>query len=265
MNVITYDGTSGYSGATIANIGLGNFSSVGSASFGGTASADRRGTRTAVTAGSPMLSSATADYTGPDVYGGYESILFDTGSGNVLATSALIETSASNVSLRIGFNRASTIGAAASGLLYFQTGGSGISFNAASSLSLTTGAVGGTMNTRWLVNDGGTFYVSSTTFLSAASTVTTLSDPNSISWLVYNPTISFLNLDQSAVPAAHTFTDIRSAGVYFEEDAIPNGANLYTSIDLLKFSVDAVIPEPSVAFSLVFGLGGSLLRRRRTP
>jgi hypothetical protein len=214
--------------------------------FGGTASPDRRGTKAAFTFGLPILSSS-ANYTGPDVYGGYESILFDTGSGNVLANNSLVETSTTNVSLRVGFNRASTVGAAGSGMFFFLTDGSGISFDSSSSLSLTTGSVGGTMAVRWLVNDGGVFYVSSSTFASTAGTTTNLNDPNSITWQVYSPTATRLNFDQSVAASAHTFANILAAGVYFEDDAIPNGTGLYTSMDLLKFSVEAV-PEPDVGF-----------------
>ena len=257
--VINFDGTSGLGGTTVANQGFGSFNSVGGTNFGGdSGTSDRRGTRLGLA--TPLLASS-AEYTGPSIHGGYESILFDTGSGNIVSSTGLIETSADDVRIRTNFTSTSaTPGAAASGFIYFAPSGSGITFDASSKLSVTMGAAQN-FTARWVINDGGTFYVSSSTFALASGATTEVTDPNSLTWASYAPTTTLLNFNQSAATfSSRTFTEVLGAGIYYENDLVTT-ADASPQMEMVKFSMDAV-PEPG-SLSLLAAAGLILLGRRR--
>jgi hypothetical protein len=258
LTVINFDGTSGISGSSLGDIAFPNV--VGSnVNYDGIGANDRRGLVLSISS-TPLLA-PSSNYTGPAVYGGYETIVYNVGSGNFINATRLVETAVDNVLLRAAFrNGGGFSGGVGSGFYMFLAGASGISFDATSSLSLTTGGQGGGLDIRWLVRDGGTYYISSTTFASSAGTTTSLVDPNSITWAVYDPSGAYLNLNQTtATFSAHTFTNITAAGVYFEDDTVTGDTS---SIDILKFAVNAV-PEPGTA--IIFGAGFGFLgfvRRR---
>lgn len=260
--LISFDGSAGLTGATIANQSVSGFSSTGSANLGGEPTiSDRRGTRYAL---STPLFANSANYTGPSIYGGYESVLFDATEGNIHAATQLVENSLTDVRIRIGFNNTSSYpgspGAAVSGLVYFQTGIAGATFDGTSQLSLTMTANSRNATGRWVVNDGGNYYVSSTTFALGSGTQTLL-DPASVTWAAYAVAASALNFNQaSATYSTRTFTDIQGAGVYFENDAVGN-SGLGPQLEMTAFSLNAV-PEPSVLASVACGMV-LLVRRRR--
>lgn len=129
-------------------------------------------------------------------------------------------------------------------------------FDSSSSLSITIPDV--PVTTRWLVRDGGTYYVSSANFDNGSLTLT---DPNSATtWAPFAPAT---NLDFNAATAtfaSHTFNDVRAIGYYFEAESQENALYLY---GVTNFSATAfVVPEPTSGVLALFG-AASIARRRR--
>ncbi len=254
VTVIDFDGTSGIAGATLGDTSfpavVGNTVNVG----GDPSIGDRRGFFSRLAAGTPLVGSAA--YAGPDVYGAYESIAYDVATGNIINTQRLVEANANDVYLRSAFNTSTGFaGAMASSFYYFRTGAAGVAFDATSQLSITTKSMQ-FLTGRWVVNDGGTYYISSNTFTGSA----TLADPNSTTWALFSPTGSLLNFNQSAATfSSRSFTNIQGAGFYVENDVV--NTTEAPSVNVSQFSVNALIPEPS-SISLLGAAGLVLMARR---
>ncbi len=279
--IVNFDGTSGISGTSLADI---NYVAIGgnNVNFGGSPTlTDRQALRPYVAA-TPLLTNS-AEYTGPNVYGAYEGISFDVTGGNASNVQLLREYSTTNSVLRKTYT--STVAAVGGGsaptefsaaaFYYFQATTTGTSFDAASSLNITLGTAHNDLTLRHLVNDGGTFYLSATTYTplaGGATDYTTLSLSGlallSEQWAVFTPPTTggsgnILNFDQAtAVFAPHTFTDIRGGGVYFENDLYTKAANTNPALEISKLSIVSV-PEPGTSAALLGSVFAFALRRRR--
>lgn len=151
----------------------------------------------------------------------------------------------------------------------FGNGGSTqtVGFNAGSSITLTVGDVGiqslDDADVRFVVNDGGTYYITEALTDAATPMTFSLSDPNAADWATFSPSATDFtiagNIDSGF--ATRTFADIQSVGYAFSHSA-PSGQR-YSASD---FEVNAVlVPEPATATLLLAGVGvvGWLLLRRR--
>lgn len=153
-----------------------------------------------------------------------------------------------------------------------------VAFDETSELSFT-GLVGGYRpNLRWVVLDGGTWYISDVSFTGTGSFLfwgaavsSTLSDPNSQLWASYIPIASdsagpyLYNAAPGSGYGAHSFSNIQAVGVYFDSYGVSVTDGTFTNVGLQSFSVTGVaVPEPSaLAFAMtgiaVIGVG---LRRK---
>ena len=271
VTIVNYDGTAGIAGNTTANQ-LYPAATAANVNFGGGAATDRQAIRP-FSATTPLVANS-ATYTGPSVYGAYESIVLDQTTGSALSEQLLREASASLVILRSNFAAPSGQTAAVSTFYMFDASPTGTFFDASSQLSFTTATLyTATTTGRWVVRDGDTYYISSATFAPApagAGSFTggtaTLSDPNaSTTWAVYSPSTAagtVLNFNQGAATfAPHVFTNVTGAGLYFENDSISNGGG--AQMDVLKFSATGTVPEPACLGLLVVSAAGLLARRVR--
>lgn len=88
-------------------------------------------------------------------------------------------------------------------------------FDDASSLSVTLFRNDGLV--RWVLRDGGTYYISDTTVVGQVSA--TLSGTDSVQWAAWDPTANG-GADFAHIPtngfAAHSFADVTAVGLYFE-------------------------------------------------
>ncbi len=140
------------------------------------------------------------------------------------------------------------------------SGFSNITFDENSSFSMTRTRA--ELNAvRWVVLDGSTFYISE-------STSATLTDPNSATWAVYNPTNTLRGFDfttDASEFSTVTFSDVQAVGFLnysFGNDGQVVTGRMWSTIGNVEI---AAIPEPRV-YAAIFGLaalGLVLLRRRR--
>lgn len=139
--------------------------------------------------------------------------------------------------------------------LAFQDPNVTVGFDAASSMSLNIirEDIG---ETRFVVNDGGTYYVSDSS--TGAEGTFSLTDFSGETWA----TVSTDDKYVIGSFAPHAFTDVQGVGFYFDN----RSGNNQTIYQVNGFEVDAVdIPEVS-AFGLLaacFALTSVMLRRRR--
>ena len=135
-----------------------------------------------------------------------------------------------------------------------------VTFDNTSTISVTVPSNNGPLLGRYVVDDGGVLYISQDTFDGSTSGDKTLA-PAGKNWAPYSPAALALDFDADAATfAPHTFTDVRAAGYYLEQDAIAAGSGNFTAV-VTGFEVNAVIPEPASAALLTTGL--ALLARRR--
>ncbi len=153
----------------------------------------------------------------------------------------------------------------------FLNGGSAgpVSFDSTSQLSFSGILDGYRPIGRWVVQDGGNWYISQSEIVQGEyNTVENhiLGDLNNALWAVYQPVITdsfgtyFFNEAPSTGYATHTFADINSVGVFFDSYGVPNTDGGFSRFVLQDFSATAV-PEPSV-FALV-GLGVLMVGARQ--
>lgn len=150
-----------------------------------------------------------------------------------------------------------------------------VAFDSDSSLTFS-GLVGGARpNLRWVVLDGSTWYVSEATFTGTGSFLfwgaavsSTLTDPNSQLWASYIPIESdsagpyLYNTAPSSGYGAHSFSDIRAVGIYYDSYGVPITDGTFTNFGLQQFTVSGVtVPEPSTY--LLAGLSIALLSLRK--
>lgn len=108
---------------------------------------------------------------------------------------------------------------------------------------------------RWLVMDGNTWYISQATIIQAAyNTVEThtLTDPNSVLWAAFIPTENdslgafFYNEAPTTGYEAHTFSDVRGGGIFFDSYGALAGDGGFSRFVLEDYSMTlSVVPEPS--------------------
>lgn len=162
------------------------------------------------------------------------------------------------------------------GLIVFDKGGflnglnSGpVSFDSSSQLSFSGIMDGYRPIGRWLVQDGGVWYISQSEIVqNAYNTVEThvLGDLNNALWSVYQPVITdsygtyFFNAAPSTGYAAHAFSDVTSVGVFFDSYGQANTDGGFSRFVLQEFSATAV-PEPSVL--ALIGAGALLVGVRQ--
>ena len=99
---------------------------------------------------------------------------------------------------------------------------------------------------RFVVEDGGQFYVSQATFVGNG---THTLDPSSTLWAPYDPANEMDFDEAGAVYAAHTFTDIQSVGILLEHDGIAGGARVWYYIN--RFAADANYAPVSTTVTVV--------------
>jgi len=124
-----------------------------------------------------------------------------------------------------------------------------VRFDGLSSLRMATSSYGGATGSqpqiRFAVKDGDQYYVSAD-FFGGASSGATLGNPNDKLWYLLAPTAGDINsliLDKGQTPAAHTFADIQSAGLYIEGlDFATGSGSPYACIK--SFSVNALVDDP---------------------
>lgn len=148
------------------------------------------------------------------------------------------------------------------GMVYFskndflnEMNGTAVGFDGNSSLSfsgITDGNFG--PNVRWVIQDGGTWYVSEVYGTGTYNTFFTMSldDPNSALWAAFDP---YSDGTYNAAPdsgyATHAFSNIQAVGMYFDSYDLESRAydgDGWARFSLQSFKMEAsAIPEPSVA------------------
>jgi hypothetical protein len=215
--------------------------------------------------------SPTNSYTVPTgmsgaFYGGFEATWFDTNSTVTLSRRQINQSgNADRIAYGIDANPAAAGGELAIVVLFqkanFLNGAAAetVAFDTGTTLTIDTSSLT-RMEGRYVVGQGGSYYVSSNLF-AAGFTTYTLTTPSSSLWALYDPTAG-LNFDQSsAVFSNVTFGDVTSAGFYFENDALTGSDT--AAIFVTGFAVD-VIPEPSALALLIAATGFlALVARRR--
>ncbi|WP_309380876.1 PEP-CTERM sorting domain-containing protein [Cerasicoccus frondis] len=120
---------------------------------------------------------------------------------------------------------------------------------------------------RFLVEVGGSFYVSNST-MNVSGTTSLVLDAAALStetWAAYDPFTS-LNFDQNSSFGALALENVTGAGFYVERDSFAgSAATTPFGMGIETFEVVGItVPEPSV-YALLLGavvLGGALMRRR---
>jgi hypothetical protein len=151
----------------------------------------------------------------------------------------------------------------------FFAGGSSVTnkvvFDSASSLSFGTFSKFENLgDVRWLVRDGGQFYVSQELVANTtAGKVLTGAEIAAINWAAYNPAAAFnMNFDQSAaVFAPHTFADVTAFGFIVDKDVL-NSTRQWITYRGFQ-AVASVVPIPEPASLALLGVAGLLAGRRR--
>ena len=156
--------------------------------------------------------------------------------------------------------------------LVFEASQGGLSFDGDSFMRIGGGTVWQTDaalprhenlgDTRWLVRDGSTYYVSETQFTNSADGRSlTGAEIAATNWAIFNPADAYaFNLALNFNVEASTFTDLNAFGVTTYKTAIDQGR---TWLQFTQFEVVAV-PEPTTV-ALFLGLGslGLVMWRRR--
>ncbi len=150
---------------------------------------------------------------------------------------------------------------------FINLSGSQVQFGSSSELSVTlsSSTTANLGEVRWVVNQGGNYFVSQSTFTTSA----TLSDPDSVQWAAYDPNSS-LKFSGSGFTSI-ALTDVQGVGLYFANNAITwttatAGAPRF---DIEAFSVSGAavtaVPEPSTyaAIAGAVALAGAAWQRRR--
>jgi hypothetical protein len=114
---------------------------------------------------------------------------------------------------------------------------------------------------RWVVQDGSTFYISE-------STASTLTDPNSANWAVYNPTNTLRGFRFTDDPndfGPVTFSDVQAVGFLnysWINDDFVSSSRTWSTLGNVQITA---IPEPSTYAALIglAALGFVFWRRRR--
>lgn len=123
-----------------------------------------------------------------------------------------------------------------------------VSFGSGSSMSLKVSAGGGSM-TRFVVNDGGVYYVSNTVKQGRSGNGGVIrNDPSADTWATINTS------DYSIGPfAARTFTDIQGVGVYINQ-ATKSDSRMHALYRLKGFQVKVAPAKVDIPESSMFGL-----------
>lgn len=212
--------------------------------------------------------SPASSYTGPAFYGGYSYVV----NGASAAPSALSQQSIYNN------ERSNNTYDDISLQSYYNTGWAGTTMSLASVFvfklsspssvtDLSTFVSSNTANTfrtgatwRWVIQTGGSYYVSQSTFNAGGSYTPyqfTLTGLSGAMWAVYTPSDS-LNFDQSAATYATVdTTNVTAVGLYLENDSwAGDSAAIGFDVAIQSFTATGV-PEPKS--SALLWIGGLLL------
>lgn len=129
-----------------------------------------------------------------------------------------------------------------------------VSVGAGSSLSLGITANSGGSTSRFVVNQGGTYYVSNASNTTFGAHTFSVADITTQTWAVLNTTTYTFG---SFSPV--TLNDVQGVGIFF--NLAPSGNN-QSIVNINDFQFD-VVPEPSA--TLLGGLGALALLRRKRP
>lgn len=215
--------------------------------------------------------SPSSDYTGPVFYGGYQ-FSSSTVNGNFsrqqirengtadriyLQTYSASGWDGSNLSLHAAY-----IFKQEDFLTGHTTGSNNITGLSISSNSYSAGTG------RFIVEVGGGYYVSNSTFNVSGTTSLNLdsTDLTTETWAAYAPA-SDLNFDQTATFSALSLDDVTAVGYYIERDSWTGTASSTPfGLGIESFTaLGTTIPEPGT-YALILGvcaLGGAAVRRRR--
>lgn len=217
--------------------------------------------------------SPTSGYSGPVFYGGGSVIQSATGNEGFHEFS--VANGGSGDSIHIASDYDGTHASDTHFAAYFKQGqfdspyDSGtIALSPLTVFHFTTGQVteagSPDIATRWIVQDGSSFYISDpNSFFLAQNTTYDVALASITGWSLWDPTLNGLgglDTDQPGVIGAsgpHTFTDVQGLGFYIEHE----DANYNLHVDISGFVVD--VPEPSRSMLLLGGLIPVVLRRRR--
>lgn len=137
-----------------------------------------------------------------------------------------------------------------------------LTFEASNPLSINIQGIA-KAEARWMIKDGGTYYVSNLTYTTTGAK--TLASANDTTWAIFDPSAS-LRFSPSSF-SAHAFADIQAVGFYAQSnDPTVEAANpsLFRVNAFSASLVASSIPEPS-SFAALAGLatlGLAALRRR---
>ncbi len=128
-------------------------------------------------------------------------------------------------------------------------------------MTATLSTNGGSLSSRWVVQSGGNFYASA---LDAGNNSPSFaSNPESVSWIDYDPTVDFTDFTGAAAGlVAADFDDLEAVGLYVEE-----GKGRFNQVRIVAFEVTGdvtVIPEPSAFLGLLTGFLVLMSVRRRS-
>lgn len=213
-------------------------------------------------------------YTGPAFSAGYEV----TASASVTGLNFNRQRVENNTGVTFGGNDFLNIAAFGSsvpasttfsmaGVVFFSSG----SPFEMTSLSLTSTASVRSASTaqtgRYMVQVGGSYYLSQQTFTLATSgngTVSSYNFSGNLTWAAYDPA-SAINFNQgSAIFNALSLSSVEGAGIYLENDSFVSPASVQTNytVSALNLGQFHAVPEPGTFVSLLGGLGLLVLFRR---
>ncbi len=208
----------------------------------------------------PLISGGTG--TNTTVYGG----AITTWTASHATYHSVVRILASNNSIQIQANPNNGSNTTTTGMIVwdkadFLNGASSqtLGFSNTDSFSVNVGflASADSVSMRFVVNDGGTYYVSSTEKTTNSVGAFSLDDPTDDTWA----TISTSNYSIGSF-SSHTFTDVQGIGLYLDTANTNNQSNFRFD----SFTASAV-PEPEQAGMILGGFAlaamAVLLRRRR--
>lgn len=224
---------------------------------------DSGGTRTWEYSDTTPITPA-ANYTGPAVYGGFQTQSTNGVPENLLWLSGLVKDGYGTTNTKL-WAASTTTGSTLTAMFVFKPtveSGKTVSFDATSSINyfMTTGDQGA----RFVLNDGGTWYISSNALTLAASSTLTGSSLLNSTWAAFDP-VGVAPLPAFPVSGytslGSSFDNILGIGVYFSGNRPLSSQAPYTSLG--TFTVDAAVAPEPVSGALFLVAGGLLALRRR--
>lgn len=132
------------------------------------------------------------------------------------------------------------------------------------SLEILSGSNGQPVSLNFVVNDGGSYYISES-FINSPSSLT-ITNPDSANWASFNidPATNFGGIDPTSISGTpHTFSDVQGIGFFIQSDW-PSGGSNQGDVWVRNWTATATtIPEPSALHLIVLAIALVSLRRHR--